>query len=158
MRFVFIRHGHYEHPSDRAAKVRASLTCEGRAAAREAGEFLRAHGIVPDVAWRTPPERTRETLAIVLEVLEAACPLRVSAHGFARSASAVEIGARVDGWAGDRGPAGCDLVFVGHGEQQVALLRELGGPAVPRRNRATVLVYDRDAAGEWIVGPCFVGR
>jgi broad specificity phosphatase PhoE len=158
MRFVFIRHGHYTKPADKGARDRAPLTDRGRAAARAAGEFLAVNGVRPDLVIRTDRERTRETAACVLEVLGAACPVRVEAGGFAAGADAAAIRARLAQWIAAAGAGRVDtLFFVGHGIQQAALLRRFGGPDVPSAHHACVLVYDLEADGTCRVGACSIG-
>jgi len=153
MRFVFIRHGHYDKPKDKAARPRASLIPQGREAAQRAGEFLREQSIIPDLLCHTSTARARETADIVLRELGVERPVVDVGSGFQKGATRREIEARVATWAALAVPAPEVIAFVGHDTQQIACLRELarGTLSIPKENRACVLVFDKDGDG-WTLG------
>ena len=118
MRFVFIRHGHYDKPKDKAARPRASLTPQGREAAQRAGEFLREQGIVPDLVCHTSTARARETADIVLRELGVERPVVDVGSGFQKGATRREIKDRVAAWAALAVAPPEVIAFVGHDTQQ----------------------------------------
>jgi broad specificity phosphatase PhoE len=154
MRFVFIRHGHYDKSGPRSSWPHAGLLDRGRAAARLAGEFLREQAIVPDLICRTSVERTRETAEIVLGVLKVERRVHAVKNGFAKGAMREAVEARLEEWAALADAPPATLAFVGHGEQQLVCLRELAARTItiPKDNKACVLVFDRGPDG-WTVGP-----
>jgi broad specificity phosphatase PhoE len=157
LRFVFVRHGNYDKPTRTAARARAPLNAKGREAARRAGEFLREHGVVPDLVCTTDKQRTIDTADLVLEVLGVAPPRRIFGGGFKTGAKLAEIEARLLAWSNLVAPPPRVLMFVGHHAQQNACLRELGGAERAERKHAAVLVYDWDPDGRWTLGPQFEG-
>ncbi len=66
MRFVFIRHGHFDPGTDRK---RGALTADGERQAVAAGDFLRQGGIVPDFVCTTNALRTQQTARLVLAAM-----------------------------------------------------------------------------------------
>ena len=153
MRFVFIRHGHYAKPAEKSERDRAPLTDAGQRTARQAGEYLAAQGIRPDLVCTTKAQRTRETATIVLETLGASCPTHAKDSGFGSGATGDEITRRIGEWASGVTPRPQTLLYVGHDTQQSALLRRFGGPEIPQANRACVLIWDQAPDGQWL----FVG-
>ena len=63
---ILLRHAHADSPAGVADPARP-LSPTGRAEARDAGAWLRDHGLRPDRILCSPAQRTRETLAVLGE-------------------------------------------------------------------------------------------
>ena len=161
LHLIFIRHGHPCKPVDdsQAASNAKPLSDKGFDDAVAAGEWLLAQGIRPDLIVHTNKVRTTETAVLIQEVLGTSLAPLVVPGGFEQGADDGDILQRVDEWLrAAHMPPTCTVLFVGHHTQQIACLRELGGPKVADKARGAVLTYKLDDDGEWYEGPAHVGQ
>lgn len=158
--FVYVRHGKPRKPVDDsdAANRAKPLSDKGFDDAVAAGQWLLAHGIVPDLVVHTATRRTEETAAIIQEVLGTSLHPLVVPGGFPQGADAGDIDQYVNWWQRQAGRPVRTVMFVGHHTQQHALVRELGGTRPDDKARGAVLTYTMDTAGEWHTGPCHPGQ
>lgn len=158
--FVYVRHGHPCKPADdsQAANNAKPLDDKGFDDAVAAGEWLLAQGIVPDLIVHTNKVRTEETATLIQEVLGTKLAPLVVTGGFEQGADDGDIDQRINWWERQAGRPVRTIMFVGHHTQQIALLRELGGPKVADKARGAVLTYDLGEDGEWTPGAAHVGQ
>jgi phosphohistidine phosphatase SixA len=157
MRFIFVRHGHYDGKGKTSAEKKVTpLNPRGREAARAAGEFLREHGIRPDVVFTTETARTKETAQIILGVLGLESLRAVpKSGGFAKGRA--DLDKKLEEWLKGPTPRAQTVLFVGHDTSQSYCLSELRStPTIPPNNRSCVLVY-RQQDGGWACEASFVG-
>lgn len=158
MRFIFVRHGHYDGKGKPPpVKKRMPLNARGREAARAAGEFLRREGIVPDVVITTDAERTQETARLLLDALDVddVSP-RAAGSGF--GGRGPDLDPKLDQWLAEIEPLPDTVLFVGHVTSQSHCLGKLGAPpAVPGDNRSCVLIYERGPDHRWTCVESFPG-
>jgi len=158
MRFVFVRHGHYDGKGKPAAeKKRTPLNAAGRRAAKAAGEYLMRENIVPDIVITTDTERTKETAKILLDAL-GMDNVKPQSRGGGFSAGKASLDAKLVEWLAGVEPAPSTVIFVGHDPSQAYCLGQLANPPdIPGENRACVLIYERNDAGEWMCSSNFAG-
>jgi len=158
--FIYVRHGKPRKPIDDsdAANRAKPLNNKGRSDAVTAGEWLASQGIVPDLVVHTRTVRTEETAALIQEVLGTSHEPLVVSGGFPQGADAGDIDQYINWWERQAGRPVRTILFVGHHTQQIALLRELGGPRPADKARGVVLTYTVDDDGKWRVGPCHPGQ
>jgi broad specificity phosphatase PhoE len=148
MRFVFVRHGHYDKTT--GDNDTAPLVEAGREEARAAGDFLRKEGVVPDLFCTTRTRRTRETAETILATLEKTLPIHAKDAGFARGKSTLDE--KLEEWIAEAGFTPWTVLFVGHHTQQLYCLRELPSQvSIPKDNRGCVLVYEKNDKGQWLL-------
>jgi phosphohistidine phosphatase SixA len=146
MRFVFVRHGHYDKTN--GDNDEAPLLEAGQDEARSAGEFLRREGVVPDLVCATRTRRTQQTAEIILATLESTLAVQAKDAGFARGKSTLDE--KLEEWIAEAGLTPWTVLFVGHHTQQLYCLRELPSQvSIPKDNRGCVLVYEKTDRGEW---------
>ena len=154
MRFVFVRHGHYDHGTK---PDQGPLTEHGERQAREAGEYLRDAGIVPDFVVTTRTLRTRQTARLLLAATgrgeQESLPLKkggftIGGHNF---------DAKVAEWRALAPTPPETLLFVGHEPSQDACEKRSPGLVLPKKTHGAVVVFERDADGDWRVVRSFGG-
>ncbi len=154
MRFVFVRHGHYAHGTD---PDQGPLTEHGARQAREAGDFLRDAGIAPDFVVTTGTARTRQTARLLFAAMGRGDleghPLRKGGFTIAGK----NFDAKVAEWRALAPTPPETLLFVGHGVSQDACGKRSPGLLLPKRTHGVVVVFEREADGEWRVVRSFGG-
>ena len=131
-------------------KTKAPLRPEGVEAARQAGSFLRARGIEPELVCTTKTVRTQQTAEHLLEALgRPDLPLHRHVAGVAKGGK-YSLEAKLELWIAAANMSPKTLLFVGHQSTQDYCVDRLPeAPAIPKDNRGCVLVYDLDDAGAW---------
>jgi broad specificity phosphatase PhoE len=154
MRFVFVRHGHYDHGTN---PDQGPLTEHGERQAREAGEYLRQAGIVPDFVVTTRTLRTRQTARLLLAAMGRAEQesQRLKMGGF--TIGGQNFDAKVAEWRGLAPTPPETLLFVGHEPSQDACQKRSPGLALPKGTHGVVVVFEREGDGEWRVVRSFGG-
>jgi broad specificity phosphatase PhoE len=155
MRFVFVRHGHYDHGTD---PDQGPLTEHGERQAREAGEFLRDAGIVPDFVVTTGTVRTRQTARLLLAAMgrgeQESLPLPTGG-GF--TVARANFDAKVASWRELAATPPETLIFVGHEPSQHACRKRSSGLVLPKGTHGVVIVFEHEGDGEWRMVRSFGG-
>ncbi len=154
MRFVFARHAHYDRGTN---PDQGPLTEHGERQAREAGEFLRDAGIVPDFVVTTRTTRTRQTARLLLAAMGRGelegQPLKKG--GFTTGGE--NFDAKVAEWRALAPTPPETLMFVGHEPSQNACEKRSPGLVLPKGTHGVVVVFEREGQGDWRVVRSFGG-
>ena len=154
MRFIFVRHAHYEKDCLTAnQRDAAKLSPLGVVQAKLVGEFLRGNQVWPDSVLINRKTRSRQTAEIILQTLH--CPISpvVPKHTGFRTATVQE---RICEWFEETGlTRDQSLMLVASRTQMHSLIRNFGCSPPDGEGHGFTLVCEVDVDGHWQVRNTF---
>ena len=141
--FIFVRHGESRKAtSEQGNSMDLGLTEQGKAQAKDAGEWIADLGLLPDLIVHTRTVRTRETAQIIAKRYAKTPPIHQVAAGF-RDLDGLHK--KLEQWT-RKHPAQV-VLFCGHHSSQQALTRAFGlGLKAKERGVVVVGLVDGEAS------------